>query len=60
MTRFVLLVTVILSLFVCIPADAGPVCKAVKGAAKAAKVVKVVRVIRPLKIAKAVLPPWGK
>ena len=59
MRHVALIVAVILCLFVCIPAEAGPVRGAVKLAAKSAKVVKVVKVVRPLKLVKAVLPPYG-
>ena len=61
MRRSVLIVAVILSLFVCIPANAGPVRGAVKLAAKSAKVVKVVMVVKgPLRFAAKVLPPYHK
>ena len=60
MRHVALIVAVILCLFVCIPAEAGPVRGAVKLAAKSAKVVKVVKVVRPFKFAKAVLPPYSR
>ena len=61
MRHVALIVAVILSLFVCTLANAGPVRGAVKLAAKSAKVVKVVKVVKgPLRFAAKVLPPYHK
>lgn len=61
MKPFALLFAVLLSLVFALPAEARPVCKAVKGAAKAVKAVKVVKLAKgPLKFAKAVLPPYRR
>jgi len=56
--RLFAVVALILSLFACVPAQAGPVRGAVKLAAKSAKVAKVVKVVRPLKLVGKVLPPF--
>ena len=58
MKPFALIVAVLLCLFVRERADAGPVAKCVKGAAKAVKVVRVAKA--PLRFAGKVLPPYGR